>query len=142
VVTVKLYLDTSVVVALFVEEQKSPAVRVFLREQRAYLVTSDFMMLELASTMSRKVRERVLSPVSARTALSLADAWVHQESEHVLLRSGDLFAARGMLSVDSQLGLRAPDALHISIALRTRAALATHDRKLAVIAPEFGVTAL
>jgi uncharacterized protein len=134
-----LYLDTSIVVPLFVEEPKSAAIRRFLRTESKPLITSDFLRLEFASAISRRVRERGIDDKSARQAIFFCDQWMFNSTEHIGLEARHVEGARAMLSAGFDLNLRAPDALHLSLALSAGSIFVTHDERLQRVAPQFGI---
>jgi uncharacterized protein len=111
-----IYLDTSVLVPLFVSEPESDAVRHwFARQQEADLTISDWTLTEFASAMGIKVREKGLSADRALKATGLMEN-LAMESLHVLTPTrADYTRARQML-MQHQAGLRAGDALHLAVA--------------------------
>lgn len=124
-----VYLDTSVLVALFTDDALSPRADAALRGLSASLIASDFGGLELASSVARMVRIKVLSPAEAHAALADFDVWMqHAVSLETSSPDDVAVAARYIRGLD--LNLRGPDALHIAIAHRLGAALLTFDDKM------------
>lgn len=138
----RLYLDTNIVIALFVAEERSSAVRALLRSHRLPLVSSELVRLEVIATLARKAREGVLSEAGARKAAVLADQWLLGETDCVPVNTGDFEAARTMLKANFSDNLRTPDAIHMALALRGDAILVSHDRRLLELAPAFGLKTL
>ncbi|MBV9199172.1 MAG: type II toxin-antitoxin system VapC family toxin [Alphaproteobacteria bacterium] len=133
-----MYLDASVLIALLAEEPTSGAVRRFLRAHREDRLISDFAAAEVASAISRLLRMRLLTEVEGSTRLADFDAW-----RAAATSAADVHAADARLAYiyvrRFDLGLRAPDALHLAIARRLDATLVTLDRRLAIAANQLGV---
>ena len=106
------------------------------------LIVSGLVMTEIASVLSRRVRQRVLTSGAAhrihQTILSSLEAApylrvelspeTHRRAEHLLLTL-------------TATPLRAADALHLALALSARAAsMATFDTRLAAAARAVGLT--
>ncbi len=114
-----IYLDTSVVVALLTPEALSSRALEWLEECRDSLISSDWLITETHSALGLKQRHHGLSPEARRAA-----------GEHFerLLRGGvelrsldrDRFRQAAELLQDPVFGLRAGDALHLAVALRSR----------------------
>jgi predicted nucleic acid-binding protein len=136
---VRLYLDTNIVVALFIAEEASVAVRSALRQHRAPLVTSELVRLEVVATTNRKVREGAISARQSQSAFQLMDDWIISETQCLSIEPRDFHGARAMLMAAPDVSLRAPDAFHLTLALRADATLVSHDRKLVAVAPAFGL---
>ncbi|MGH8541358.1 MAG: type II toxin-antitoxin system VapC family toxin [Stenotrophobium sp.] len=126
-----LYLDTSVLVPLFVQEPESAAVRAWFEVNAAKtLVISDWTLTEFASAMGIKVREKELKPDQARTACALMDKLATGSFKVLTPARGDYSKAAERLGQHA-LGLRAGDALHLAIAENEGVAcFYTLDRRL------------
>jgi predicted nucleic acid-binding protein len=135
-----LYCDTSALLKLYLPETGSVD---FTRivGGRSDLLISDLAVTEVASALSRRVRQGAISPDDAhrmqRTIIgSLDDAGyarveltrdVHRRAEHFLLTLRDT-------------PLRTADALHLALALSARAAsMASFDGRLAAAARAIGL---
>ncbi|MBV8938152.1 MAG: type II toxin-antitoxin system VapC family toxin [Alphaproteobacteria bacterium] len=133
-----MYLDASVLIALLAEEPTSGAVRRFLRAHREDRLVSDFAAAEVASAISRLLRMRLLTEEEGSIRLADFDAW-----RAAATSAADVHAADARLAYiyvrRFDLGLRAPDALHLAIARRLDATLVTLDRRLAIAANQLGV---
>jgi len=80
---------------------------------------------------------RELTRREARLAFSAFDAWAAQESQRVAIGPGDIAAADAFLRrLDGN--LRTPDAIHIAVAQRLSADLATFDDKMRAGARSLG----
>ncbi len=132
------YLDASVLLSTLIAEPATEAVYDCLGADGRELLISDFAAAEVASALSRPVRMALLTDADASARLADFDAWRAAMSSPVDIASSDARLAyiyvRGF-----DLGLRAPDALHLAIARRLDAALVTLDRRLATAARELGV---
>ncbi|RUT32852.1 PIN domain-containing protein [Arsenicitalea aurantiaca] len=136
-----IYVDTSLLVAMHVTERDSErALGWFARIAGAQLALSDWTELEFASALSRKMRSGTLS---MDTRLLIDEAFsVTQASNFQRLEVGSAdFTLAAAMVHRFQTGLRAGDALHLALAKRHGASLATLDRTLVAAAGEFGVVA-
>jgi predicted nucleic acid-binding protein len=135
-----LYCDTSALLKLYLAEPGSAEVTCAV-EGRDDLLVSDLAVTEIASALSRRVRQRAVTPENARRVQrtineSLDGApyqrleltrEVHRRAEHLLLTL-------------TNTPLRAADALHLALALSARAAsMAVFDRRLAAAARAVGL---
>lgn len=134
-----VYLDASVLVPLFIDDQHSHRAHAFLEHVAARLIVSNFAAAEFASALSRRVRMQELSMHQASAVFALFDGWTTRETEHVEMASSDVSRAQLILRQLS-LPLRTPDALNITMTQRLGATLATFDRKLADCAHYLGIS--
>jgi len=135
---VSLYLDASVRVALFANDPFSVAARTLLRDQEPLVLVSDFAAAEFSAVIARRTRTGELTQQEARTTLANFDRWISHAANRVETASADISEATTMLRrLDTT--LRAPDAIHIAIAVRLAASLFTFDRKMALSARMLGV---
>ncbi|MGC4028222.1 MAG: type II toxin-antitoxin system VapC family toxin [Steroidobacteraceae bacterium] len=130
-----LYLDTSVLVSLLIPEADSPVVRNWIEGQLdEALTTSDWALVEFASAMGIKVRQKALKARQAEEAIGTlgtlaADSLVMQAPTRAACSHAVSLAAR------FREGLRAGDALHLAVAMEAGAdSFATLDRNLAAAA--------
>lgn len=110
-----VYLDTSVIVPLFVPEPDSSAIREWFGQAGGGLAISDWTLTEFASAMGIKVRQKGLKPDQARTACRLLER-LAADSLQVLTPARADFARASAYLDQHALGLRAGDALHLAIA--------------------------
>ena len=109
-----------------------------LTEEEGSARLADFAAAEVASTLSRLVRMALLTRADATARLADFDAWRAAMSSPVDIGASD--ARLAYIYVRRfDLGLRAPDALHLAIARRLDATLVTLDRRLAAAGRELGV---
>lgn len=126
-----LYVDTSVLVALVVNEPASERVTAWYGRARSELASAAWCVTEFGSALGLKSRTGQLDVQQAR------DAWVRFEK----LIANDLrllpvetadFHYAAMLTLDATTGVRAGDALHLACAARARAkGLVTLDSRMA-----------
>jgi uncharacterized protein len=131
-----IYLDASAIVPLFVAELRSAEANARILGQE--LAASPLSFAETSSAISRRVRMMEISIIDAQNAFRTVDAWSANAVTSVELTEAD-FAAATQLIRRFDLALRTPDALHIAIAARIGAKLATFDAKLAAAAKALGV---
>lgn len=136
---VGVYLDASVLVALFTEDALSAEADAVLSASRVTSTVSDFAAAEFASAVARKFRSGEVAEYGARRAFANFDEWLAAGPQTVDVGSDDLrTAATFMRRLD--LSLRTPDAIHVALAMRLGLPLATFDRRLAADAARLGVS--
>ncbi len=132
-----VYLDASVLVALFTNDPFADRADLAFRARATSLLISDFAAAEFSSSIARHVRMDELSSKEARMVFSDFDAWTQRAVARVETQSTDIRTAEAILRrLDTV--LRTPDALHIAIAQRIDAELATFDEKMATAARALG----
>ena len=132
------YLDASVLLPTLIAEPTTEAVYDCLGAAGRELLISDFAAAEVASALSRLVRMALLTDADASARLADFDAWRAAMSLPVEMAASDARLAY-IYARRFDLGLRAPDALHLAIARRLDATLVTLDRRLMAAARELGV---
>ena len=135
-----VYLDASVLLPTFIEEPASASIDAFVLAADNELLVSDFAAAEVASAVSRLVRMRILPPSDADARLSEFELWRAGATSPVEVHAADARSAYHLVK-RFDLGLRAPDALHLAIARRLDATLLTLDQRLVRAAAETGVAA-
>jgi predicted nucleic acid-binding protein len=135
---VSLYLDASVLVALFVIDPASARAAGFLASHPAIILVSDFGAAEFSSAVARRVRMRDLTREDALLAFEHFDAWTTRAAGRREITTADIGAADQTLR-RLDVNLRTPDALHIAIAQRLDATLVTFDRGMAAAARALGM---
>jgi uncharacterized protein len=134
-----LYLDTSLLVAALTREPKTGAVLEWLDAQQPDRLTiSDWVVTEFSSALSLKLRTGQITATERVEALA-AFAHLRAEGLGLLPISGLHFHMAARFADQQALGLRAPDALHLSICADHRAELCTLDRRLGDAGPDLGV---
>jgi predicted nucleic acid-binding protein len=133
-----VYLDANVIVPLFVKDVFSPRALAFMAGQPTGVIISDFASAEFVSVLGVRCRTKALTIPQARAALANFDAWVGANAVTAETSSDDIRSAESMLR-RFDLALRTPDAIHIALAKRMRAELATLDERMAAGARALGV---
>ena len=123
---------------MLVKEPASGVVDAFMSNFQQELWVSDFAAAEVASALSRLVRAGSLQPLDATACLSDFDAWRAAMTFTVDLQASDARLACVYVR-RFDLGLRAPDALHLAVARRLDVVLVTLDRRMAAAARELGI---
>ncbi|MFI4986814.1 MAG: type II toxin-antitoxin system VapC family toxin [Alphaproteobacteria bacterium] len=135
-----LYLDTSVLVALFTNDLFSSRAHSFLRTHEAVVIVSDFPAAEFASAVGRRLRLGKLTHEEAVTVFSTFDAWTARAATRAETIAADVATAAAYLR-RLDVPLRTPDALNIAIAERVGAELLTFDDKMSAAARALGAKA-
>jgi hypothetical protein len=133
-----IYLDASVTVSLFASDSFSEAADAALRMRPAVYFVSDFGAAEFSSAIARRFRMRILTQKEAAAVFADFDLWRTDVATRVAMESIDIATADAIVR-RLDLPLRAPDALHIAIAQRIGAELATFDDKMAASARALGL---
>ena len=122
-----VYLDTSVLVALFFHEDASAAARARAgRESRLW--ASRWTLAEFASAVAYKRRSAQTDEATALEARSRLQAVLDDGGLQVVdIERGDFERAAALCEAHAS-GLRTPDALHAAVAQRLRMMLLTADR--------------
>ena len=136
-----VYLDASVLVALFANDSLTDRADAYLRSHAAELIVSDFAAAEFASAFARRVREGLLTADEARDAFSTFDAWTARETAREQITGADIACAAAFIR-RLDVPLRTPDAIHIAAAQRVDAELLTFDRQMAANARALGLSVL
>ena len=133
-----LYLDASVLVALFVIDPASAGAAAFLAAHPAIVVVSDFGAAEFSSAVAR--RRADARPHTRRWAACvpafryMASAGCVPTRDH---NRGYRYRRSDLRRLD--VNLRTPDAIHIAVTQRVEATLVTFDRGMAAAARALGV---
>src|ERR1700733_11847944 len=132
-----VYLDASVLVALFTNDAFTQRANDFLDAQLPVIVVSDFAAAEFASAVARMTRTHEITIEAARTILNDFDIWKSRVADQPHTVSADVAVAASFIR-RSDLTLRTADAINIAIAQRIGALLATFDLKMAASASALG----
>jgi predicted nucleic acid-binding protein len=132
------YLDTSVLVALFADDVHSERAQSFLDVAPSPLIISDFGAAEFASVVARFVRMRQMERNVALKLFTDFDTWTAHAVQRIEAGAADIAAASVMLR-RLDLTLRTQDAIHIAVAQRAGADLATFDARQAAAAGALGL---
>lgn len=132
------YLDTSVVVALLLQDMHSSRADAWLVRTKPTLLVSDFCSVEFAAVVSRRVRMNALTAENASLALRRFDDWLSRPVQ-IIRCAPEQMAAAGQIVRDFTTKLSAPDAIHLAVARHLGATLATFDDRLAGAAQRHAV---
>lgn len=136
---VSIYLDASVIVALFTEDHFTDRATALLASSASAVIVSDFAALEFSSVIARFVRTRSFSAEQARAVLSNFDAWSERACQRVVTDGAVISRAEAFLRrMDTP--LRTADAINIAIAESLSASLMTFDDKMSAAARLLGVS--
>ncbi len=136
------YVDTSVLVALCVNEPKSEDVSRWYAKSKDKLVSSVWCVTEFASALGVKQRTGQITTAEAQVAWQNFQRLCANDLT-LLSPDTDIFHKAAFLTLDAATGLRAGDALHLTSALQANVKrMATLDdvfvrnakqRKIAVV---------
>lgn len=133
-----VYLDASVLLPIFIEEVHSSRAEALLLRGPLSRLISDFAAAEFAAAVGRRVRMGEIATADVAAAFDAFDTWRTAATLNIATTSEDIARASSFLR-RLDLNLRTPDAIHIAIASRLTAELATFDRKMAANALALGV---
>lgn len=110
-----VYIDTSALVPIFIQEPKSEAVIDWVENAGERLAISEWSMVEFASAAAIKVRTKQITAILARQASLRLYDFAQKHLAIAVPGREEFHRAVGLASNDS-LKLRAGDALHLAIA--------------------------
>jgi predicted nucleic acid-binding protein len=126
-----IYLDTSAVVPVFVQEPASEAVDAWMESCSQPLVSSDWLVTEFASALSIKVRRGEINTKQAAAAWKDFSDFC-ASGLRLLPVSRTVFVDAAAMAREASSGLRAGDSLHLAVVLEAGIKeLATADDVLA-----------
>ncbi len=136
-----LYLDTSVLIPLFIREDDSTLVKKWINSVEEKLYYSHLVAGEFNSAVSRYVRMGAFDPDQADAIRNEAALWLQQEVCCASLENEDVYAASRAVA-NPQPKLLMPDAIHLVVCARMDLTLATLDKDLLIVAEREGVSAI
>jgi predicted nucleic acid-binding protein len=132
------YLDTSVLVPLYLVEETSAAIESWMTAQSGALLVSDLTAGEFGAAASRLVRMRRLTVPQAGKILAAFEDWCAVRADRVENLPADIRLA-GQLVRQPTPRLLMPDAVHLATCRRLSATLVTLDRDLVQVGKREGV---
>ncbi len=136
-----IYLDTSVLGALFFREPTASAILARLETvDDGDLCISAWTLTEMASVGAIKERTGSIDAAGRAAGLAAFNRFVSDSLTLAEVEPGDFRTAAALLDAPA-LALRAGDALHLAIARRLRANLATLDDRQAIAAAHYSIPA-
>jgi predicted nucleic acid-binding protein len=136
-----IYLDTSVLVALYVPEELSARAERLVRAAREPML-SELGILEFFSAISRKVRAGELGAADGRRITAKLLAHVEEGVySRIPFEPSHYRLAREWIG-QFTLPLRSLDALHLALSSTAKTRIATADRMLATSARRIGIPAV
>jgi hypothetical protein len=137
-----LYLDTSVLIAVFTPEADSARVEAWMRGQTSEeFAVSDWVVTEFSAALSVKLRRRQIASGHQVAAVARFERFC-VDTAAVLPVTREHFHAAAGLADRYAIGLRAGDALHLAIAAGHGVTLCTLDRRLGEAGPKFGISTI
>ncbi len=131
-----MYLDTSVLGALYIPESLSAAAAAAVGA--APPAISALTEVEFASVVARRLRERTISAADGALVLRTFDAHIADRRYRRLPVVAETFVEAGRLLRSGAAPMSTLDALHLAIAASIREPLCTADRQLARAAARLG----
>ena len=126
-----VYVDTSVLVPLFLNEPHSAAVADWYAQEESLLVAAAWCVPEFASALGIKQRTGAIDALQAAAAWARFERWVAADLRLLPVAPADFHRAAELL-LDAASALRAGDALHLACAEAAGAKqMATLDEVLA-----------
>jgi predicted nucleic acid-binding protein len=132
-----VYLDTSVVMSMFIVDVHSPDARSWLARNTQPLTFSDWTAAEFTSAAAVTARA-AFSPGLRAAAEQAFNAWIAQRGGALAVTSADVRQARVLINSTRE-PLRASDALHLAVVRRTGDTLAVFDVGMARAATALGI---
>ncbi len=133
-----VYLDASVLVALFARDAFTERANAYLDTELPAIVVSGFAAAEFTSAVARLVRMRILTRAEARAIFDDFEIWRLREADTPGILASDVATAAAFIR-RLDLTLRTADAINIAMAQRIGATLATFDVKIGDSARAIGV---
>ena len=132
------YLDTSLLVSVFLIDVHSKRAQGFVAGLSAAPTISSWTIAEFSSAVAARLRAKSVTDREAAEALALFDRWVNGVSSVAVVTDDDIRASAFMVRRPN-IALKTPDALHIAICRRLGRQLATIDAQMALAATALGV---
>lgn len=135
-----VYVDTSVLVALFTNEATASRIALWYADESRPLASGDWCVTEFASALALKQRTGQLACEQCDAAWQVFTEFCGG-GLRLLALDREVYANAAQLIRESHNGLRAGDALHLALALHVAAeTFFTLDNRLAASAQQSGLT--
>ena len=131
-----VYLDTSVLVSLFQKDEHTERASAWIAGVDSFVLSS-WTLTEFSSALAVRTRMRQVLDRERRAFELQLDQWLLGRIVLSVL-DGDMIEARRLVRNDVR--LRAPDGLHVALAIRHGCVLATLDKDMARAAKNVGLT--
>jgi len=135
------YADTSLIIALVTNEDRSGAALDWLVEQQAPLTTSEWTRTEVASALSIKQRRGQLTDIGRAAVERSLDRMMRNGLDVVPVLTGDFRRAAEYVRA-AERNLRGADALHLAVAERLGATVHSLDAAQVAAARALGIDAV
>jgi len=133
-----LYLDTAILLTLFLPEPSSREVEAWLERQEGGFACSDWGLTEAASALGIRVRRGDYAPAQAMRTWQAMAGFAQRHCRLFPANASHQGVAQSWLT-RCNLNLRAGDALHLAIAQSHGLPLATYDQLLLDSAAVLGI---
>ncbi len=133
-----VYFDASVIVAIFLPDVFGARIDAYLVRDAPAALVSDFAATEFAAVVGVRLRRGEIDLTGARRVFAEFDVWRAAHTARCETSAADLIFAEALLR-RLDLPLRAPDAIHLSIANRLSIPVATFDVRMAEAARSLGL---
>jgi uncharacterized protein len=121
-----IYLDSSVLMSIILQEPDGPLVAGRIRTSPAPCLISDFAVLEFHDAVARRARTSPKLALLADSLLIALDAWSSHHANRVEMDGGDIADAIALVRI-AKPHLRAQDAIHLAAARRLDSRIYTLD---------------
>lgn len=136
-----LYLDTSVIVPLHVEESASARLHEWLESVDEPIVVADLAVVEFSSAISRLIRMGQMTPAVAAETIGDFERWRRASAMRVENLPVDIRVAAEFVR-EPYPPLLSADAIHLATCQRLNATIVSHDSDILKIAGRMGVAFL
>jgi uncharacterized protein len=134
------YLDTSVVIPLYIKEATSTDCQTFINTHKGQLALSQWTMVEVYSGFCLLKRTGVLQASNITLITTTLEQQAKLYFSVLDVQASDFLTAKAYLAHNTfALNLRAGDALHIAVAQNRSLDLVTSDSNMVKAAKAFGV---